>query len=71
MVKTVYPYPFLVLLHQLLYFFSRAFGDQVEISLDGDSWTLSDSAGRVKAIEAHVPGTVHLDLMCVRHTLSF
>ena len=37
-------------------------GDQVETSLNGD-WTLSDSAGKVNAIKAQVPGTVHLDLM--------
>ena len=37
-------------------------GDQLEISLNGD-WSLSDSAGRVKAIKAQVPGVVHLDLM--------
>ena len=38
-------------------------GDQVEISLNGDSWSLSDTEGRVKAIKAQVPGVVHLDLM--------
>ena len=46
----------LVLLH-------RAVGDQVEISLNGDSWFLSDTDGRVKTIKAQVPGVVHLDLM--------
>ena len=40
-----------------------AVGDQEEISLNGDSWSLSDTEGRVKAIKAQVPGTVHLDLM--------
>ena len=37
-------------------------GDQLEISLNGD-WSLSDTDGRVKAIKAQVPGSVHLDLM--------
>ena len=46
----------LVLLH-------GAVGDQVETSLNGDSWSLSDTDGRVKAIKAQVPGVVHLDLM--------
>ncbi len=50
----------LVLLH-------GAVGDQVEISLNGDSWSLSDTEGRVKAIEAQVPGSVHLDLMYDMH----
>ena len=40
-----------------------AVGDQLEISLNGDSWSLSDTDGRVKAIKAQVPGVVHLDLM--------
>ena len=47
----------------LLLFVHGAVGDQVEISLNGDSWTLSDTDGKVKAIKAQVPGTVHLDLM--------
>ena len=51
----------LVLLLQLL-LSHAAVGDQVEISLNG-VWSLSDADGRVKAIEAQVPGTVHLDLM--------
>ena len=38
-------------------------GDQLEMSLNGDSWSLSDFEGRVKAIKAQVPGVVHLDLM--------
>ena len=50
-----------LLLLQLL--FQGAAGDQVEISLNGDSWSLSDTDGRVKAIKAQVPGVVHLDLM--------
>ena len=50
----------LLLLHLLL---QGAAGDQVEISLNGDSWSLSDTDGRVKAIKAQVPGVVHLDLM--------
>ena len=41
----------------------RAVGDQLEMSLNGDSWSLSDTDGRVKAIKAQVPGVVHLDLM--------
>ena len=40
-----------------------AVGDQLEISLNGDSWSLSDTDGRVKAVKAQVPGSVHLDLM--------
>ena len=40
-----------------------AVGDQLEMSLNGDSWSLSDTDGRVKAIKAQVPGSVHLDLM--------
>lgn len=36
--------------------------DQVEISLNGDSWRLSDTSGRVNSIQATVPGQVHLDL---------
>ena len=52
----------LVLLLQLV-LFHAVLADQVEISLDGDSWSLSDSAGRVRPIKARVPGTVHLDLM--------
>ena len=55
-----YSLPVLQLLH---IFFSKVVGDQVEISLNGDSWSLSDGAGRVKSINARVPGTVHLDLM--------
>ena len=46
----------------LLLLLHTAVGDQVEMSLNGE-WTLSDSGGRVKAIKARVPGTVHLDLM--------
>ena len=37
----------LVLLLQLV-LFHAVVADQVEISLDGDSWSLSDSAGRVR-----------------------
>ena len=47
----------------LLLLVRGAVGDQLEISLNGDSWSLSDSDGRVKAIKAQVPGVVHLDLM--------
>ena len=54
---------FLALLLQLFLFVYGAVGDQVEISLNGDSWTLSDTDGRVKAIKAQIPGSVHLDLM--------
>ena len=53
---------FLVLLLQLV-LLHGAVGEQVEISLDSDSWSLSDTDGRVKAIKAQVPGVVHLDLM--------
>ena len=61
MVYTMYPTT-PVLLLQLL-FFHAVVGDQMEISLNGDSWFLSDTDGRVKAIKAQVPGSVHLDLM--------
>ena len=37
--------------------------DQREISLNGDDWLLSDEAGRVKEIQATVPGIVHMDLL--------
>ena len=53
----------LVVLVLVLLFLQGAVGDQVEISLNGDSWSLSDTDGRVKAIKAEVPGSVHLDLM--------
>ena len=46
-----------------LFLLHVAVGDQVEISLNGDSWSLSDTDGKVKAIKAQVPGVVHLDLM--------
>ena len=46
-----------------LFLLHIAVGDQVEISLNGDSWSLSDTEGRVKTIKAQVPGSVHLDLM--------
>ena len=57
---------FLALLLQLVLFGHGGVGDQVEISLNGDSWYLSDADGRVKAIKAQVPGSVHLDLMLVQ-----
>ena len=56
---------FLALLLQLVLLVHVAVGDQVEISLNGDSWSLSDTDGRVKGIKAQVPGSVHLDLMYV------
>ncbi len=56
---------FLVLLLQLV-LLHGAVGDQVEISLNGDSWSLSDTDGRMKAIKAQVPGSVHLDLVYER-----
>ncbi len=37
--------------------------DQKEISLNGDNWLLSDEAGRVKELQATVPGIVHTDLL--------
>jgi hypothetical protein len=54
---------FLAILLQLLLFVRGGVCDQFEISLNGDSWSLSDTDGRVKAIKAQVPGSVHLDLM--------
>ncbi|XP_011405906.1 PREDICTED: beta-mannosidase-like [Amphimedon queenslandica] len=49
----------LLLLSALQY--SKA--DQIERSLDGENWQLSDSAGKVKGLPATVPGIVHLDLL--------
>ena len=42
-----------------------AVADQTVISLDGDNWILSDSFGRVKGLQATVPGQVHTDLQYV------
>ena len=39
-----------------------AAADQTVISLNGDNWILSDSFGRVKGLQATVPGQVHTDL---------
>ncbi len=36
--------------------------DQVEIPLNGNSWVLSGSSGRVKSLQATVPGQVHTTL---------
>ena len=58
------------LLLQLLLFVHGGVGDQVEISLNGDSWSLSDTDGRVKAVKAQVPGVVHLDLMYEKHFVA-
>ena len=54
----------------LLLLVRGAVGDQLEMSLNGDSWSLSDTDGRVKAIKAQVPGSVHLDLMYARYAES-
>ena len=54
---------FLALLLLELALLHGGVGSQLEISLNGDSWSLSDTEGRVKAIKAQVPGSVHLDLM--------
>lgn len=40
-------------------------GDQREISLNGDDWTISNSQGNVTNLQATVPGQVHLDLLWV------
>ena len=40
-----------------------ASADQSVINLDGDDWLLSDSFGRVKGLQATVPGQVHTDLL--------
>ena len=37
--------------------------EQTEVSLNGEDWTISDSKGRVKDLQAVVPGQVHLDLL--------
>lgn len=47
----------------LLLSLSLVRGDQKEMSLNGDTWTLSDEAGRVKNIQATVPGVTHMDLL--------
>ena len=39
--------------------------DQTVISLNGDNWILSDSSGRVKGLQATVPGQAHTDLQYV------
>lgn len=44
--------------------FALAAGYQVEKSLNGDGWSVVDSAGKLRApVQARVPGQVHLDLM--------
>ena len=55
----------------LLIFLSWALvasANQKEINLNGDDWLLSDEAGRVKGIQATVPGIVHMDLLYAKHT---
>lgn len=37
--------------------------DQIEKSLNGENWQVSDTAGKVKDMPATVPGVVHLDLL--------
>ena len=34
-----------------------------EMSLNGDNWTISDTLGPVKNLQATVPGQIHLDLL--------
>ena len=48
-----------------LLYFSLVRCDQAEIPLSGDTWTISDTEGRVdkKGVPAIVPGQVHLDLL--------
>ena len=42
----------------------RVRAEQTEISLNGDSWFVSDASGaRVSHLQATVPGQVHLDLL--------
>ena len=43
-------------------FLAVASSDTEVISLDSDKWLLSDSSGRVKNLQATVPGQVHTDL---------
>ncbi len=54
---------FSAILLALFVFVHGGVGDQLEISLNGDSWSLADTDGRVKAIKAQGPGSVHLDLV--------
>ena len=53
-----------ILLVVCLLYFSLVRCDQAEIPLGGDTWTISDTEGRVdkKGVPAIVPGQVHLDL---------
>ena len=53
-----------ILLVVFLLYFSLVRCDQAEFTLDGDTWTISDTEGRVnkKGVPAIVPGQVHLDL---------
>ena len=44
-------------------FIGSGVSEQTEISLNGNNWTISDSEGRVKDLQAVVPGQVHLDLL--------
>lgn len=43
-------------------FLAFAATDEIVISLDGDKWLLSDGSGRVKDVQATVPGQVHTTL---------
>lgn len=53
----------LVVLLAPLFLLPAVIADQNEISLNGDQWTISDSEGHVKELQAVVPGQVHLDLL--------
>ena len=46
----------------LLSFLALTAANEMVISLDGDNWQLSDSFGKVKGLQATVPGQVHTDL---------
>ncbi len=54
---------FLVVFLLLASWSLSALADQKEISLNGDKWLLSDEGGRMKQIQATVPGIVHMDLL--------
>ena len=53
----------LMLVASLLLIFPALLSAQTVIPLDGDEWQVFDSAGRVKQLQASVPGQVHLDLL--------
>lgn len=49
-------------------FLAFAAADEIVISLNGEKWLLSDGSGRVKDVQANVPGQVHTTLLYVLNT---